>query len=172
MTLDVQDRHSVLLVKTKIRDKEGRQRRVCMPPEKQRLSYGGKLLEENATLRDCGIQRNSTLFSWIRLRGGSGGEFNSGNRGKEEWHECEETLSLESLEQDRAYLGKEYLSTPREARTRADVEVGFQVAGPKQDCRKALSWQVAARRPGLAGSLLWLCSLATLMDLAELVMGR
>ena len=41
-----------------------------MPPDQQRLLYGGKQLEDDRTLADYGILHNTTIHICLRLRGG------------------------------------------------------------------------------------------------------
>jgi len=64
MCFEVQAEETILDIKKKITDREG------LSPEEQRLIFVGKELKDNTTLRDYGIQGESTIHLIIRLVGG------------------------------------------------------------------------------------------------------
>jgi ubiquitin len=61
-------------VKAMITSKIATKDQPGIPPEHQRLIWSGKQLEDGRTLASYGIEKESTIFLLLRLRGGMDGD--------------------------------------------------------------------------------------------------
>ncbi|KAL7543922.1 hypothetical protein ACHAXR_013301 [Thalassiosira sp. AJA248-18] len=69
VSIEIEEGESIEDVKAKIAEKEG------IPPEQQRIIFGGQQLQDGKTVDDYNIGDDATLHLVLRLRGGGRGVF-------------------------------------------------------------------------------------------------
>jgi len=102
VSIEVEEGESIEDVKAKIAEKEG------IPPEQQRLIFGGQQLQDSKTLDDYDVGDDSTLHLVLRLRGGILSNIINTIRGRNSFEVDESfVLSHASLSaEDRALVAK------------------------------------------------------------------
>mmetsp|Transcript_22619 Transcript_22619/g.45947 ORF Transcript_22619/g.45947 Transcript_22619/m.45947 type:complete len:344 (+) Transcript_22619:149-1180(+) len=90
VAIEVEEGESIEEVKAKIAEKEG------IPPEQQRLIFGGQQLQDSKTLDDYDVGDDSTLHLVLRLRGGRGNNIMNKALGKGSF-EVDENFVKENL---------------------------------------------------------------------------
>ena len=88
ITMDVAPSDAVGVVKAFIRGKEG------IPKNQQRLTFAGVQLENNSTLKDYNIQKDSTLHLMLRIVGGAP-------------KTCKQNLKHDSVRKERLQLSRD-----------------------------------------------------------------
>ena len=66
LTVEVEPDESIESLKNKLQSKEG------IPPNQQRILFGGKQLDSKKSISDYKIENESTMHMVLRLRGGHG----------------------------------------------------------------------------------------------------
>ena len=129
---------TILELKQQFFDVEG------VPVDAQRLIYGGKELEDERTLTDYNIQKESTIFPVLRLRGGGVGSKSKGKVSKQKKKKTAKNSAKWSRSNTRGEI----------IRDREEGQEYARVLEPLGNCRfMLLCADGAERQASLAGSL-------------------
>lgn len=112
VSIEVEEGESIEDVKAKIAEKEG------IPPEQQRLIFGGQQLQDAKTLDDYNVGDDATLHLVLRLRGGG---LWKGPASSFKVDESFVFSNLDISEEDRELMNK-FVAQSREAKSRAAAE--------------------------------------------------
>lgn len=103
ITLDVSPAQTIGQLKQEIQDCEG------IPPEQQRLVFAGRQLEEEHTLAEYNIQKESTVHLVLRLRGGMYHETSGRDGFRLLDSRNQEPYSVRQLQMDMSAEDQEYM---------------------------------------------------------------
>jgi ubiquitin len=116
VSIEVEEGESIEDVKAKISEKEG------IPPEQQRLIFGGQQLQDGKTIDDYNVGDDATLHLVLRLRGGN--KMDSIVR---------KAIGQSSFEVDEAFVKKHLAGLTDEDRVLMDTFVSQSLEGLSDD---------------------------------------
>merc|ERR1712157_73557 len=107
VSIEVEEGEAIEDVKAKIAEKEG------VPPEQQRIIFGGQQLQDGKTIDDYDIEDDCTLHLVLRLRGGGRGSMFGGKKKNKKFRRVDEEFVRRNLiglsESDRVIM-EEFVS--------------------------------------------------------------